>query len=206
MGRGDAAAEATRRGCGADSWDPRLDEFIETYWAMHAIPNLEQTTRDNYAHVWEKHIRPRIGDRRLRDISPKVVNRLRAEMVQDGVGSNTTRRALVVLQSILTLAVAEEEIADNPAAKIRKPSQAPAREHMPIPVLTLERMRGYMEPRDQALLSGLHTRGCDRRRRWRCGGRTSVSARCGSHARTSTGRSCPTRRRAPSATSACSSR
>lgn len=133
----------------------RLDEFIETYWVMHAVPNLEQKTRDNYAHVWEKHVRPRIGERRLRDITPKVVNRFRAQMVQDGVGSNTTRRALVILQSILTLAVAEEEIPDNPVAKIRKPSQAPAREHVPIPVLTLERMRQDLEPRDQALLSVL---------------------------------------------------
>jgi integrase len=133
----------------------RLDEFIETYWVMHAMPNLEQKTRDNYAHVWEKHIRPRIGDRRLREITPKIVNRFRAEMAQDGVGSNTMRRALVILQSILTLAVAEEEIVDNPVAKIRKPSQAPAREHVPIPVLTLERMRQDLEPRDQALLSVL---------------------------------------------------
>jgi integrase len=133
----------------------RLDEFIETYWVMHAIPNLEQSTRDNYAHVWEKHIRPRLGSWRVRDITPKVVNRFRAEMVRDGVGANTTRRALVILQSVLTLAVAEEEISDNPVAKIRKPSQTPAREHVPIPVSTIERMREGMEPRDKALLSVL---------------------------------------------------
>lgn len=71
-----------------------------------------------------KHIRPRIRDRRLRDITPKVVDRFRAEVVQDGVGSNTARRALVILQGILTLAIAEEEIPDNPVAKIRKPTQS----------------------------------------------------------------------------------
>jgi integrase len=133
----------------------RLDEFIETYWVMHAIPNLETTTRNNYAHVWEKHVRPRIGERRLKDLTPKVINRFRAQMVQDGVGANTVRRALVILQSVLTLAVTEEEISDNPVAKIRKPPQAPAREHVPIPVLTIERMREDLEPRDQALLSVL---------------------------------------------------
>jgi hypothetical protein len=49
----------------------RLDEWIETYWLMHAIPTLEQTTRDNYAQVWDKHIRPQPRARQTKDITPR---------------------------------------------------------------------------------------------------------------------------------------
>ncbi len=117
----------------SDAGTQRLDEFIEVYWAMHVIPNLEVTTRNNYAHVWHKHIHPYLGHYRLNEITPKVVNRYRAELLARRVGSNTVRRALVVLQAILSLAITEEELVTNPVQRIRKPSQSPLREHVPIP-------------------------------------------------------------------------
>jgi site-specific recombinase XerC len=45
-------------------------------------------------------------------------------LLRDGVGEATIRRALAVLQSILTMAVTDELIASNPVAKVRKPGEA----------------------------------------------------------------------------------
>jgi hypothetical protein len=39
--------------------DATLAEFIEDYWRLHAIPNLESQTRRNYRQQWGKHILPR---------------------------------------------------------------------------------------------------------------------------------------------------
>jgi hypothetical protein len=36
--------------------DITLAEFIEDYWRLHAIPNLERQTRRNYRQQWGKHI------------------------------------------------------------------------------------------------------------------------------------------------------
>lgn len=136
-----------------DAGRQRLDEFIETYWVVHAIPNLQQSTRDLYGHVWEKHIRHRLGHHQLVDLTPKVVNRFRADPVADGIGDPTIRKALTVLQSVLSLSVTEEEIVTNPVARIRKPGLTPSRDRVPIPVLTIERMRASLPLRDRTLVS-----------------------------------------------------
>lgn len=41
-----------------------LAELMEDYWALHAVPNLAPSTRTLYAHVWDRHLRPRIGGSR----------------------------------------------------------------------------------------------------------------------------------------------
>ncbi|MGA2925660.1 MAG: hypothetical protein ABSG43_06625 [Solirubrobacteraceae bacterium] len=42
--------------------DVKMSEFVETYWRLHATPNLSQSTRDLYGRIWALHILPRLGD------------------------------------------------------------------------------------------------------------------------------------------------
>jgi hypothetical protein len=42
--------------------DVPFREFVETYWALHAKPNLAESTRDFYARTWVNHIMPQLGD------------------------------------------------------------------------------------------------------------------------------------------------
>jgi hypothetical protein len=58
---------------------------------------LEPNTRDGYARLWERHLRPRVGGYRLRDVSPAMVDRMKAELAASGVGAPTTRKALALL-------------------------------------------------------------------------------------------------------------
>ena len=101
--------------------DVTLSEFVEEWWRVHVIPNLAASTRDSYGHTWAKHVRPKLGGYRVGELSPKVIARCRAELLAEGVGEATVRRALAVLQSILTMAVTEELVASNPVAKVKKP-------------------------------------------------------------------------------------
>jgi integrase len=120
----------------------QLNDFIATYWQLHAIPNLEASTRAGYKTSWVNHIRPRLGTYQLNAITPAVVNNFRAKLLAAGVGEPTVRKALTVLQSILTLAKTQGHLrGENPVAQVAKPSQAPSRQRVPVPVPTIELIR-----------------------------------------------------------------
>ena len=108
--------------------DVTLAEFMETYWELHAVPNLAASTRASYKAIWVKHIHPRLGGRNLRELTPKIVTRFRADLEKAGVGVATVRKALALLQSILTFAVVEERVDFNAASAVRKPRYQRARE------------------------------------------------------------------------------
>lgn len=132
-----------------------LAELMEDYWALHAVPNLAPSTRALYAHVWGRHLRPRIGGQQVRAITPKVVARLRADLERDGVGQATVRKTLAVLQSTLTFAVMEEHVQFNAAAAVRKPPDQRRREpHVFLPA-EVERLREEVQPLAATLLSVL---------------------------------------------------
>lgn len=140
-----------------DQGQQTLAEFVETYWRLHAIPNLTPHTRASYGSLWEKHLRPRLGDRRLREITPKTVLRLRSDLESAGVGTASVRKAMAVLQSVLSFAVVEEEIEFNPAAPVKKPRYERKREpviFLPADVEML-RARCGQSQRDRALVSVL---------------------------------------------------
>lgn len=136
--------------------DVVLREFVETYWRMHAVPNLASSTRDFYARAWANHISPRLGDYGVRELTPKVLVRFRGELERSGVGTATVRKTLAILQSILSFAVAEELVEFNAASSIRKPRYERAREpHIFLPA-EVEQMRGRLTSlRDRTLVAVL---------------------------------------------------
>jgi hypothetical protein len=122
--------------------DVKLAEFVETYWRLHAVPNLSQSTRDLYSGVWERHMLPALGDYGVRELTPKRLTRFRADLEQAGVGTATVVKALTIVQSILTFAVSEEVVEYNAAAAVRKPRYTRDREpHIFFP-LRLSRSEG----------------------------------------------------------------
>ena len=133
-----------------------LREFKERWWRDYVTPNLARKTRDGYSHVWKKHIEPRLGGTRLRDIGPARVERFRAELEKDGVGVATVRKALVILQGMLSAAVRWERIDRNPVREVRKPTQRRSRLVRPFSPHAVEGMRaGFLQDereRDAALL------------------------------------------------------
>jgi integrase len=135
--------------------DVKLAEFVETYWRLHAVPNLSQSTRDLYGGVWERHILPALGEYGVRELTPKRLTRFRAELEQSGLGTATVVKALTIVQSILTFAVNEEIVEYNAAAAVRKPRYTRAREpHIFLP-REVEQIRGRLGTRDRTLSSVL---------------------------------------------------
>jgi len=104
--------------------DPRLDEFIEDYWRLHAIPHLGHATRRTYEQEWVKWILPRLGSYRLRQLSARMIVRQLVEpMRRAGAGEQTVRTTLAVLQSILAFALTEERVPETLCARCANPAQ-----------------------------------------------------------------------------------
>jgi len=135
--------------------DVPLREFVETYWRLHAVPNLSQASRDLYRRIWALHIMPRLGDYGVRELTPKRLTRFRVELERAGVGTATIVKALTIVQSILSFAVSEELVEYNAAASVPKPHYERAREpHIFLPA-EVEEIRAKLELRDQTLVSVL---------------------------------------------------
>ncbi len=135
--------------------DVTLNEFFETYWELHGIPNLEASTRPQYKGAWLRHVRPRLGRYKLRQLTPEVVGDFKAQLQRDGVGDPTIIKALTVLQSVMSLAVRHRRLARNPVDEVRKPNQSPARQVDPVSPELVEQMRSRLSPRDAVMVSVL---------------------------------------------------
>jgi integrase len=134
--------------------DVPLREFVETYWVLHAKPNLAASTRDFYARTWVNHINPRLGEYGVRELTPKRLARFREELETTGVGTATVRKSMAIIQSILSFAVAEELVEYNAAASVRKPRYQREREpHIFLPADVEEIRSKLASLRDRTLVS-----------------------------------------------------
>jgi hypothetical protein len=64
-----------------------LADFAQEWWKLYAAPNLAARTLRSYAGLWDRHVLPRLGSMRLNAITPEAIERFRAELEADGVGS-----------------------------------------------------------------------------------------------------------------------
>lgn len=122
-----------------------LAEFVEEeWWPRYAIPNLAPSTRERYLSAWAVHLLPRLGGYELRELTPMLVEDLRAELERAGVGAPTVRKSMLLLQGILERARARGLIPQNPVAAVKKPKKAPTRSPQPLSPLSVERIRALM--------------------------------------------------------------
>jgi len=121
-----------------------LAEFVERWWVEYAIPSLSKNTRDSYGRVWEKHLRGRVGGYRLRDVTPAVVDKLKAQLTAESVGAPTVRKALAILSGVFRCAVTWDRIDSNPVREVRLPQARRQRLIKPIPPARVEAMRAWL--------------------------------------------------------------
>lgn len=132
-----------------------LEEWVETYWRIHAVPNLAMNTRKTYAAVWGTHIQPRLGAMRLRKITAGVIDlQLVDPMRRAGAGDPVITKTLGMLGSVMGLAVVHDHIPSNPVVPVRKPRQE-TREAEPLWPDLVEAIRHLLQPRDATLVSVL---------------------------------------------------
>lgn len=137
--------------------DVILNEFVATYWRLHAMPILTERTRLQYKELWARYVQPRLGGYGVREVnSVKRLARFRDELLKAGVPAATAIKTMTLVQSILTFAVGEEIIEYNAGRAVPKPAYERARApHIFLPA-DVESIRGKLDSlRDRTLVSVL---------------------------------------------------
>lgn len=127
-----------------DAGRETLADFAERWWADYAAVNLAVSTLDCYARIWNRHVLPRVGHYRLRELNPEIVGRLRADLERDQVGAPTVRKALAILQGMCSRAVEWRHLEHNPVVPVRKPHAERQRPIKVVPPELIERLRGQL--------------------------------------------------------------
>lgn len=132
-----------------------LNDFIDEWWRLYAVPNLEPKTLEVYATLWNRHGRPRLGHHELRGITPKVVAAFRRDLESEAVGPQAIRKTMTILQGVFSRAVEWEEVPANPFAAVRKPSGQRRRAVVPLAPATVEGIRAHLINHDAWLSATL---------------------------------------------------
>jgi integrase len=125
---------------------PTRDTLATAYdeWLRLRGPDLAPPTLAVYKYAWNAHIKGTGFDtHRLTDLvaDPMLLDELRADMRDRGVGPAAQRKALTVLSAVLTQCVRWKKIPTNPVWRMPKPPASRQRIPRPFPPLVVERIR-----------------------------------------------------------------
>jgi integrase len=142
-----------------DAGKETFANFTNEWWRLYGDPQLSPKTKLLYKSLLRRYLTPRLGRTQLRRIDARTVSSFQARMLADGVGKETTRKTLALLQGMLERAVEWGMLKTNPVKSVRKPSQRRQREvHLVVPA-TVETLRRHLlsigRPRDATLVSVL---------------------------------------------------
>lgn len=127
-----------------DAGTETLAEFVEEWWLVYAGPNLERSTLRVYAQLWNGHALPRLGQLRLRDVTPHMVARFRAELEAAGVGVEAIRKTMTMLQGVMQRAVECGRVPSNAVKLTRKPPKPHRPAVQAIPPSLIEVIRATL--------------------------------------------------------------
>jgi integrase len=134
-----------------------LHQFVDEWWALYAEPRLAPSTLRFYAGLRDRYLIPRLGNTQLRRLTAETVQRFQLDLANAGVGDETIRKALVLLQGILERAVEWGRLTVNPVRVVKKPRQKRRRAVRPLAPIEIEKLRGQLllgrRQRDAALIS-----------------------------------------------------
>jgi integrase len=94
--------------------------------------------------MWNGHALPRLGQVRLRDLTPLTIARFRAELEDAGVGIEATRKTMAMLQGVLQRAVEWGRVPSNAVKLTRKPPKPHRPAVQAIPPSLIEVMRARL--------------------------------------------------------------
>ena len=83
---------------------------------------LRSTTAADYETALERYVLPRWGAVRMGDIRAGMLEIWRNELLKDGVGPSTVRKALLVVGILFRFAMRDHIVQVNPASFVKKPA------------------------------------------------------------------------------------
>ena len=138
------ASRPREQGSEGEEEPPTLLREFWPLWLADARSRLQPETARAHERVWAARLQPAFGDEQLRAIKPRMVARWRAELLEDGLGVEAVRKAMVLLQAIFSVAIEWGEADANPVSVVRKPRQGRRRVVIPLAPEDVERIRAQL--------------------------------------------------------------
>lgn len=126
-----------------------VEDLALQWWAKYATPNLAEYTLDKYERLLAAHVKPALGHYRLHEINAEVLMDFRAGLERKGVGRDSVRVALVLVQAMFRQAVRWGWTQVNPAQYVDKPSAKRQRAVVCLSPDQVEAIRGVLIGEDK---------------------------------------------------------
>src|SRR5581483_11444735 len=119
----EAAQKAAAAGLNAEDQRTKVAEFC-AYWLEHGIPASAQSPNSISSIKWavNKHIVPRVGHRRLRDLTADDIDKLMRDMATAGYSKHSMVRVHGELARILRFAERRSKVMRNVATLVDVPA------------------------------------------------------------------------------------
>lgn len=145
----------------------RFSDLVEEYKKLYIPSQLKKSTAYNYEHLIEYHFMDYFATKKLKDITPAVINHFFATHKSNAKGKTTSlaprtlKKLYTTLQSVFTFAVSQGYIKETPCRNIILPRVdlvEEERKHLlPEELLTFLSIFGYYSAVNAIVLTQLFT-------------------------------------------------
>ena len=116
-------------------------EWFENWLEIYVRPLKKAATYDQYKTMFEQHIRPEIGKRKLSTLKTYDIQAVISKMNEKGLSTKTMKHAKNVMNLALKKAEFEQIIAKNPVNLL----EIPVKQAKPRKTLTTEELKDFMD-------------------------------------------------------------
>jgi len=111
---------------------PTFDEYIQKSLSIHKHRRKE-ITQKRYARIYEIHIKPYFGDKKLDKVKVSDIGMWSNELLKT-ITAKTLKIVRTVLNTILSDAINDELISKNPVSFVQSPSVVETKAKKPFPI------------------------------------------------------------------------
>lgn len=106
----------------------KYKDWLDVWFANYIEPSSKTKTCERYSEIIEKHLKVKLGEYELEELSPIVIQKYITELMQSGnlttgkgLAANSVNGIITVIQNSLKLAYTLGELKEYTADKIRRP-------------------------------------------------------------------------------------
>lgn len=106
----------------------KYKEWLDVWFANYIEPSSKTKTCERYSEIIEKHLKVKLGEYELEELSPIVIQKYITELMQSGnlttgkgLAANSVNGIITVIQSFLKLAYTLGETKSYVADRIKRP-------------------------------------------------------------------------------------
>lgn len=138
---------------------PTVDEYSEVSFASHKHERKETTTKD-YRNIYNKHVKPYFGKKRLDEIKVSDINTWKNKLFGEiGLSSRRVNAIKKVLGTIIEDAVLDEVINSNPVRKSRPLPPHQQKDIFPFSLDEISKILNHTKEQNQNLIATLFMTG-----------------------------------------------